>query len=73
MTLSTLIAPATLTEAVIAAVGNGAWSPVEILAAVADQHADRCDVMATLWDLVDAGSLVYVADLGYPAFRLARP
>jgi len=73
MTLSTLIAPATLTEAVLAAVGNGAWSPCEVLEAVADQHADRCDVMATLWDLVDAGSLVYDARLGYPAFRVARP
>ncbi len=73
MSLATLVAPATVTEAVIVAVGNGAWSPVEILAAVADQHADRCDVMATVWDLVDSGSLVYVAGLGHPAFRIARP
>ncbi|MDI6908473.1 hypothetical protein [Nocardioides sp.] len=72
MTLSTLVAPATLTEAVLAAVGTGAWSPAEILVAVADQHADRCDVIATLWDLVDAGLLDFVADFSYPAFRLAR-
>ncbi|MBI2243087.1 MAG: hypothetical protein HYU55_03765 [Nocardioides sp.] len=73
MSLSTLTAPATLTEAVLVAVGNGAWSPLEVLTAVADRHAERCDVMATLWDLVDAGSLAYVDGLGYPAFRIACP
>ena len=72
MSLSTLTAPATLTEAVIVAVGNGAWSPAEILVAVAGQHAARCDVIATLWDLVDAGTLAFVPDFTYPAFRLAR-
>jgi hypothetical protein len=73
MSRTTMIAPATLTEAVIAAVGEGAWSPADVVATVADQHADRHDVMATLWDLVDAGVLTYHPDIASPAFRLARP
>lgn len=73
MSIATVTAPATLTDAVLTAVENGAWSPADIVATVADQHAERCDVMATLWDLVDAGVLVYVPDIAYPAFRLARP
>jgi hypothetical protein len=71
MSLATLVAPARLTEAVLTAVEEGAWSPADIVATVADQHADRSDVMATLWDLVDAGVLTYVPDVAYPAFRRA--
>jgi len=63
-------APSELTASVLAAVAEGAWSPGDVIATVtAEVRADRCDVLATLWDLVAAGELEF-ATTPYPAFRL---
>ncbi|HEX4977937.1 MAG TPA: hypothetical protein VFV40_08735 [Nocardioides sp.] len=63
-------APSQLTESVRAAVAEGAWSPGDVAATVtAEVRADRCDVVATLWDLVAAGELEFAA-APYPSFRV---
>ena len=64
-------APSELTAAVRSAVAEGAWSPGDVCATVtAEVRADRCDVLATLWDLVAAGELEFAAT-PYPSFRLS--
>lgn len=68
MTLSTT--PAELTASVLSAVTDGAWSPGDVAATVtAEVRAGRSDVVATLWDLVDAGMLVYDGNAASPGFR----
>jgi hypothetical protein len=64
--------PAELTDSVLTAVADGAWSPTDVAATVtAEVRAGRSDVVATLWDLVDEGVLVYDAGVGMPGFRVA--
>ena len=64
-------APSELTASVRAAVAEGAWSPGDVCATVAAEiRADRCDVLATLWDLVAAGELEFAA-APYPSFRVS--
>ena len=65
--------PALLTRSVLTAVQDGAWSPGDVAATVtAEVRAGRSEVIATLWDLVDAGQVVY-ASTPVPAFRAVRP
>ena len=62
-------APSELTASVRTAVAEGAWSPGDVTATVtAEVRADRCDVVATLWELVAAGELEFSA-APYPSFR----
>ena len=69
MTVRTV--PSELTASVRAAVAEGAWSPGDVCATVtAEVRADRCDVLATLWDLVAAGELDFAAS-PYPSFRVS--
>lgn len=57
--MTILAAPAELTDRVLAAVADGAWTPADVSATVlCEVPATRSDVVATLWDLVDAGELV---------------
>ena len=51
-------APAERSDRVLDAVAHGAWTPADVNATVTSElRADRSDVLATLWDLVDAGEL----------------
>ncbi|QNN54349.1 hypothetical protein [Nocardioides mesophilus] len=71
MTLQTT--PAQLTSSVLDAVADGAWSAGDVAATVTAQvRAGRSDVVATLWDLVDQGALVYDASAAEPGFRPVR-
>jgi hypothetical protein len=64
--------PAELTESVLDAVHDGAWAPVDVAATVtAHVRADRSHVLATLWDLVEEGTLVYDRHAPSPGFRVA--
>ena len=64
--------PAELTASVLDAVVDGAWAPVDVAATVtARVRADRSHVLATCWDLVDQGTLVYDRHAPSPGFRLA--
>lgn len=62
--------PAQLTASVLNAVIDGAWSPGDVAATVtAEVRAGRSDVLATLWDLVADGALVYDGHAPSPGFR----
>ena len=62
--------PRTLRLAVYDAVVDGAWAPSDVVASVAsDSSADRRQIIATLWDLVEDGILVYDASLQFAGFR----
>ncbi len=66
------VSPAQLTASVYDAVADGAWSPEDVAATVtAEVRAARSDVLATLWDLVAEGKLVYDTGAGSPLFRVA--
>jgi hypothetical protein len=65
--------PAVLTASVLDAVADGAWAPGDVAATVTSHvRADRSDVVATLWDLVEEGALVYDRGAPSPGFRVAR-
>ena len=65
--------PAELTASVLDAVAEGAWTPVDVAATVTSHvRADRSHVLATLWDLVDDGTLVYDRHAPSPGFRVAH-
>ncbi len=62
--------PQNLRKAVADAVTDGAWTPADVVASVAsDSIADRAEILATAWDLVDDGVLLYDATPGFPGFR----
>lgn len=62
--------PETLRTAVYDAVVEGAWAPCDVVASVAsDSTADRRQIVAILWDLVEEGLLVYDASLQFSGFR----
>lgn len=62
--------PRTLRDAVQEAVMDGAWSPCDVVASVAsDSSADRRQIIAALWDLVEEGVLVYDASMQFAGFR----
>jgi hypothetical protein len=64
--------PAELTASVLDAVSEGAWAPVDVAATVTSRvRADRSHVVATLWDLVEEGTLVYDRHAPSPGFRVA--
>ena len=66
------VSPAQLTTSVYDAVAEGAWSPEDVAATVtAEVRAGRSDVLATLWDLVADGRLVYDGTPGHASFRVA--
>lgn len=65
--------PAELTELVLSAVTEGAWTPADVTATVTCEcRADRSDVVATLWDLVESGDLVCCHHHGQFGFRPTR-
>ena len=65
------VSPAQHTASVYDAVAEGAWSPEDVAATVtAEVRAGRSDVLATLWDLVAEGKLVYDTAPGFPSFRV---
>ena len=67
---TTLAMPQTVRDHVHRAVRNGAWAPADVVATVtADTATTRAEVLATLWDLVDEGHLVYDASTPFPEFR----
>lgn len=62
--------PAELTERVLSAVADGAWTPADVTATVTSEFpAGRSDVVATLWDLVDAGEVECCHHHGQFGFR----
>lgn len=62
--------PAELTNAVLDAVTHGDWTPAEVAATVISEvRAERSDVVATLWDLVDTGDLTCCDCHGQLGFR----
>lgn len=62
--------PEVLRTAVHDAVKQGAWAPTDVVASVAsDSIADRRQIIATLWDLVEEGVLVYDASMQFAGFR----
>ena len=64
--------PAELSASVLDAVSEGAWAPVDVAATVTSRVlADRSHVVATLWDLVEEGALVYDRHAPSPGFRVA--
>ena len=64
--------PAELTTSVLTAVLDGAWTSSDVAATVtAETQAPRSEVIATLWDLVDAGAVVYDGHAAVPGFRAA--
>ncbi len=71
--LATQNNPGALRTAVFAAVAEGAWSPIEVIASVAtDSFADRASILATLWDLVEDGLLCYDPPPQRAGFRPRR-
>ena len=65
--------PAELTERVMRAVAEGAWTPADVTATVTSEfRADRSDVVATLWDLVESGEVVCTHHNGQFGFRAAQ-
>lgn len=72
--MTILATPADLTFRVLAAVADGAWTPADVTATVTSElRADRSDVVATLWDLVESGDLTCTHDNGQFGFRVVRP
>jgi hypothetical protein len=70
--MTTRTIPAELTDRVRTAVAEGAWTPADVTATVTSEcRADRSDVVATLWDLVDTGELVCCHHHGQFGFRTA--
>lgn len=66
-----LATTADLTFRVLATVADGAWTPADVTAAVTSElRADRSDVVATLWDLVESGDLTCTHDNGQFGFRV---
>jgi hypothetical protein len=64
--------PAELNASVVAAVTDGAWSTGDVTATViAEVRAEPSRVLATLWDLVADGTLVYDGTPPRPGFRRA--
>lgn len=64
--------PDELRSLVYDVVADGSWTTADVVASVAtDSVADRADVVATLWDLVDDGALRYDCNAGLPGFRPA--
>lgn len=64
--------PALLNSLVLDAVAHGEWTPAEVTAAVASEvRADRSEVVATLWTLVESGELRRWDCYGQLGFRLA--
>jgi hypothetical protein len=62
--------PEALRSAVFDAVREGAWTPADVVAAVAtDYVADRATIVAVLWDLVEEGAIRYDASLQFAGFR----
>jgi hypothetical protein len=62
--------PDELRSTVYHVVTDGCWTTADVVATVAtDSVADRADVVATLWDLVDDGALRYDGTAGFPGFR----
>lgn len=71
--LATQAEPVTLRSAVLSAVEEGAWAPVDVVASVAtDYTTDRAAVIAVLWDLVDEGCLRYDGTSVFSGFRPCR-
>jgi hypothetical protein len=69
-----LASPADLTFRVLAAVADGAWTSADVTATVTSElRAERCDVVATLWDLVESGDLTCTHDNRQFGFRVVRP
>lgn len=69
--MTTMALPADLTAHVRDAVAHGDWTPAEVTATVTSElRTDRSDVLATLWDLVEAGDLVCCDCHGQLAFRV---
>jgi len=65
--------PDALKAAVHTAVIEGAWSSADVVASVAsDSIADRTQIVATLWDLVDEGVLHYDTTTDFPGFHPAE-
>lgn len=71
MSLAAQSTQTSLTDAVLGAIHAGSWSQIEILTDLADLHFERAHVLATLWEMVDAGVLVYHAEDAFPTFRPA--
>lgn len=70
--LATRTTPQTLRDATLTAVREGAWTPSDVVATVAtDSPTDRRVILATLWDLVDDGTLVYDAALRPAGFHIS--
>ncbi len=68
--MTTQAPPAQLTERVLAAVADGAWTPADVTATVTSEfRAARSDVVATLWDLVETGDLACCHHHGQFGFR----
>ena len=71
--MSIQAAPAELTHRVLSAVADGAWTPSDVTATVTSEfRAGRSDVLATLWDLVDAGELTCCHHHDQFGFRATR-
>ena len=71
--LATQAEPVTLRSAVLSAVEEGAWAPVDVVASVAtDYTTGRAVVIAVLWDLVDEGCLRYDGTSAFSGFRPCR-
>ncbi|HET7533298.1 MAG TPA: hypothetical protein VF012_06070 [Nocardioidaceae bacterium] len=65
--------PETLRTAVCEAVGEGAWTPADVVASVATDYAsDRASIVAVLWDLVEEGLLAYDGSGRFACFKPRR-
>lgn len=71
LSLATQHTQVDLREAVLNAIHQGSWSQMEILTDLAELHFERADVLATLWEMVDDGVLVYHAEDVFPTYRPA--